>query len=228
MSQTTYFPPREFTPYQRAAIERLSGLTAVQIEVFLSDMKTRAVTRTIDDAVRNAVMNAGQAQFLRDAIASRSSILITGRTSAGKTWIQQAIANEVALAFPGETVRIIDDHAELYASHDNHEIELALDGGVELAATVARASKENVRHVVLGELRHAEVLPELATLATSGAQVIATFYCHDAARLQKDLSPYAGIAEAKRLLHAVGLVVHMEQHRVARVSRIDYLSTNGL
>ena len=226
MNDPLILKAQRFTQSQRAQIERLYSLTEDEIAVFLADHRKRAVGRTIGEAVADGVMNAGQAELIRDAVARRTSILIIGRTSAGKTWLQQVLVNQLALAFPQEIVAIIDDHEELHASRDNHEIHLAIDGGPALAAAVARAGHDGAQHVVLGELRHAEVMPEFVSLATSGVQVISTVYCHDSSRLLKDLTPYAGVPEAKRLLQAVGLIVQMETHRVARVTRVDYLATH--
>lgn len=65
----------------------------------------------IDDYVAREVMNAGQAELLRTAIAERRNILVSGGTSSGKTTLLNALLAEPAIA--DDRVVLIEDTREL-------------------------------------------------------------------------------------------------------------------
>lgn len=72
---------------------------------------------TLDDYVDAGIMTAGQAAFLRRAVAERKNILVAGGTSTGKTTLVNALLAEVAKT--GDRVVLIEDTRELQCTAPN-------------------------------------------------------------------------------------------------------------
>jgi type IV secretion system protein TrbB len=66
---------------------------------------------TLTDYVKAGIVTAGQAEFLREAVAQRRNILVAGGTSTGKTTLVNALLAEVART--ADRVILIDDTREL-------------------------------------------------------------------------------------------------------------------
>jgi type IV secretion system protein TrbB len=66
---------------------------------------------TLTDYVKAGIVTAGQAEFLREAVAQRRNILVAGGTSTGKTTLVNALLAEVART--ADRVILIEDTREL-------------------------------------------------------------------------------------------------------------------
>ena len=64
---------------------------------------------TLTDYVKAGIVTAGQAEFLREAVAQRRTILVAGGTSTGKTTLVNALLAEVT----ADRVILIEDTREL-------------------------------------------------------------------------------------------------------------------
>src|SRR4051812_10928338 len=71
---------------------------------------------TADELVRIGTMTPNVLSGLRDAIAARQNVLISGGTSTGKTTILNALATFLP---PDERLVIVEDTAELHVDHAN-------------------------------------------------------------------------------------------------------------
>lgn len=176
----------------------------------------------------------GTERTLREAIASRSNILVTGAAGSGKTTLLSAL---LELVPPHERIVAIEDVAELRPRHP-HFVRLearqaSIEGRGEI--TLAQLVRETLRmrpdRLVVGECRGAEIRELLIALNTGhdgGACTLHASSLHEVPARIEALGALAGldaIATARQAIAAIGLVVHLERaggHR--RVTGLGRLS----
>ena len=71
---------------------------------------------TLDDYVRNGVIEFKEAEYLRSKILEYKNILVVGSTNSGKTTFCNAISHEISLLLPDDRMTIIQDRSELKCS----------------------------------------------------------------------------------------------------------------
>jgi type IV secretion system protein VirB11 len=106
--------------------------------------------------------------FLRDAIARRRTILISGGTSTGKTTFLNSMLREIP---EGERVVLVEDTAELKLPGENGVGLIAVKGELGEAKVTANellqaALRLRPDRIVLGELRGAETVSFLRAINT--------------------------------------------------------------
>jgi P-type conjugative transfer ATPase TrbB len=98
--------------------ERFEGLLPPLVTAPAFAIRKPAVAVfTLDDYVAAGIMNAGQAEILRTAVADRRNILVAGGTSTGKTTLTNALLAEVAKTT--DRVVLIEDTRELQCKAPN-------------------------------------------------------------------------------------------------------------
>lgn len=175
-----------------------------------------------------------RAAQLREAVAERQNILITGGTGSGKTTVLAALLDLVP---HGERIITIEDVAELRLMHP-HRIALeARQANTEGAGELSldRLLRESLRmrpdRIVLGECRGKELLTLLTALNTGhngGAGTLHASSLADVpARLEAlgALGGFTPAALARQAASALHLILHVErsrtgQHRVAALGRL--------
>ena len=183
-----------------------------------------------------AMCNSEVEALLRDAVAQRANVVVSGGTGAGKT----TLLNALAAAIPdGERIVTVEDAAELRLP-GRHVVRLEARpanadgvGAVSVRALVRNALRMRPDRIVVGEVRGAEALDMLQALNTGHAGSLST--CHansppDALRrietmaLMGDVDlPLSAIRE--QLVSALDLVVHVARRsdgsrRVAAVAEV--------
>lgn len=162
---------------------------------------------------------------LRDLLAMRANLLISGATGSGKTTVLGALLAEV----PGdERIITVEDTRELRPAHP-HVVSLQARSGnaeqagaVTLADLVRQALRMRPDRLVVGECRGAEVADFLAALNTGHRGAAGTLHANSAgdvpARLQA-MGALAGLgpeATALQAASAVDAVLHLERTRAGR------------
>ena len=176
-------------------------------------------------------------QTLREAIAQRRNLLITGGTGSGKTTLLAALLD---LAAAEERILTIEDVAELRLNHP-HVVSLeARQASAEGVGEVAldRLLREALRmrpdRIVLGECRGAEIATLLAALNTGhdgGAGTLHASRLEDVPMRLEALGALAGWsaeALARQAVGALHLIVHVVRGRAGpQVRALGTLALDG-
>jgi len=133
---------------------------------------------TLDDYVAERIMTADQARVLRDAVAQRRNILVSGGTSTGKTTLVNALLLEVARS--GDRVVLIEDTRELQCVAPNLVGLRTKDGIASLSDLVRSSLRLRPDRIPIGEVRGAEALDLLKAWGTGHPGGIGTIHAGSA------------------------------------------------
>lgn len=134
----------------------------------------------LDDMVTLGSLDTVLAAFLRAAVRAGKNVVVTGLQNAGKTTLVRALANEFD---PMERFATIEKEYELHLHDlpDRHPRVVAMEaregsaeldalgrraGEVTLTELVTTALRLNLRRIIVGEVRGAEILPMLEAMST--------------------------------------------------------------
>ncbi|WP_196792361.1 TadA family conjugal transfer-associated ATPase [Motilibacter deserti] len=164
-------------------------------------------------------------QTLRDLVAARASLLVTGGTGAGKTTLLAAL---LGLVPDDERIVIAEDTAELDPDHphvvrlEGRAANVEGAGEVQLRQLVRQALRMRPDRLVVGEVRGAEVVDLLAALNTGhdgGSGTLHANAAEDVPARVEALATSAGLsreAVASQLGAALDAVVHVARGRDGR------------
>ncbi len=186
------------------------------------------VALSLDDWCARGSMTGAGARLLRDLVAARLALLISGGTGSGKTTL---LATLLGLVDPAERIVVVEDSTELVPRHP-HVVSLEARppniegaGEVTLRDLVRQALRMRPDRLVLGEVRGAEVTELLAALNTGHEGGFGTLHANSAsdvpARIEA-LALAAGLpreAVHSQLASAVDAVVHLVRTPTARSVR---------
>ncbi|MFA4952358.1 MULTISPECIES: P-type conjugative transfer ATPase TrbB [Brevundimonas] len=213
--------------------ERFQGLLPpVVIAPAWSIRKRPAVIWGLDDYVRDGVMTEAQAAALRDAVASRRNILISGGTGSGKTTLANAVLAEPG--FAGDRVFLIEDTPELQCSAWDTVAVLTRRGPVVIGVVdlVRDALRMRPDRIVVGEIRDgAAALETLKSWNTGHPGGLSTLHANSAEealrRLEDLATEVVAVPPRRTIAQAVDVVVHIRRTDAGRrIERV--VSVNGL
>ena len=194
---------------------------------------------------RAGMFDDGQESLLRDAVAARRNLLVTGAGGAGKTTLLAALLGEASTR---ERIVLIEDVAELTVAHPHvvsleaRQANLEGAGRVGLDALLREALRMRPDRLVVGECRGAELRELLAALNPGhdgGAGTLHANSLADVPARLEALGATAGLspeAVARQTVSAFDLVLHLERidgrRRLAGIGRFelrdDRLTVAGL
>jgi pilus assembly protein CpaF len=165
------------------------------------------------------------ADRVRELVARRANLLVTGAGGSGKTTLLGAL---LALAPPHERILVIEDVAELRIPHP-HVVTLEarqpnLDGAgaIGLDRLVREALRMRPDRLVVGEVRGAELRELLSALNTGhdgGAGTLHANSLGDVPARLEALGALAGLAPdalARQAVSAIDAILHLERTPVGR------------
>lgn len=198
---------------------------------------------SLDELVDTGSVPAPVAALLRDAVARRQNILISGSTGSGKTSLLNATANLIPT---DHRIVVIEDTSEIAIDDTHHVVRFQSRRKVPTRAdeaTVEPVSIDNLlraalRHrpdrIILGEVRGEEAYSLLQALNTGHKGSLSTLHSNSASEALTRLThlvlesgvrlPHESVQEAIGL--AIHLVVHLDldletgRRRVAEVLRV--------
>jgi len=170
---------------------------------------------------------------IRDAVAARANLLVTGAGGSGKTTLLAAL---LGAAPPHERIVVLEDVAELRIGHPHvvsleaRQANLEGAGGIGLDRLVREALRMRPDRLVVGECRGPELRELLAALNTGhdgGAGTLHANSLADVPARLEALGALAGMspdAVARQAVSALDLVLHVERtpegRRLAAVGRL--------
>lgn len=186
----------------------------------LSIRVPRVRAADLDALAALGAFDARQHGWLRELVADRANILITGGTGTGKTTLLSALLAEAPSA---ERIVTIEDVAELRPPHEHHvslearQPNLEGAGGITLARLVRESLRMRPDRLVVGECRGEEVRELLTALNTGhdgGAGTLHASGLNDVpARLEAlgALASMDATALARQTVSAFTVVLHLER-----------------
>ncbi|WP_210493584.1 ATPase, T2SS/T4P/T4SS family [Patulibacter sp. SYSU D01012] len=139
----------------------------------------RARRWTADELVRRGTWTPDVAAVVREAVAERRSVMISGGTGAGKTTTLGAIS---ALLDPAERIVTVEDTAELRLGQP-HVIRLEArpprtdgTGAITIRELVRNALRMRPDRIVVGEVRGAEALDMVLAMTTGHDGSLSTIH----------------------------------------------------
>jgi len=183
---------------------------------------------------RTGMVDESQEAVLREAVAGRRNLLVTGAGGTGKTTLLAALLGE---APDCERLVLIEDVAELRVDHPHvvsleaRQANLEGAGRVGLDALLREALRMRPDRLVVGECRGVELRELLAALNTGhdgGAGTLHANSLHDVPARLEALGATAGLspdAVARQTVSAFDLVLHLERvdgrRRLAGIGRFE-------
>ncbi len=192
-------------------------------------LRTRSLT--LEDYVRQAVMTEPQMQEVRQLLAERRNIIVSGGTGTGKTTLLRALLAEIATT---ERLVIIEDTPELAVPGEN-VVHLHTTLTTDLAMLLRQTLRLTPDRITLGEVRGPEALELVRAMNTGHDGTLCTLHSNGAAEalgrlhtLVAEAQPsfsFAGIA------NAVDIVLQIEgrgdRRRLTDIWRVPRGSETG-
>jgi len=192
------------------------------------------VVPDLDALVACSGIRLDGAALLRESVASRANILVSGGTGSGKTTLLNILSGEIP---GGERVVTIEDSAELRLS--GHVVRLEARppnaegaGEITLQTLVRQALRMRPDRIVVGEVRGPEALDLIQAMSTGHAGSMGTVHANGPEEALWRLETLAASgprrapeeAVRRQLRSAIDLVIHMDRldglRRVAGVAAV--------
>ena len=176
---------------------------------------------SLDDLERCGTVPKEMVKPLRDAIAGRKNILISGATGTGKTTLLNALANEIP---EQERIFIIEDTAEIRltkphvisseSQSNTHQQDISFD------SLLKAALRHRPDRIILGEVRGPEARTLLDAMNTGHDGTLTTIHASSAegalrrlALLSQRVSGQMTLRDAEdEIDHLIGVVAHMARN----------------
>lgn len=178
--------------------------------------------------VANKVMTPEQAGIIRDAVASRRNIVVSGGTGSGKTTLANAIITEIVDHAPEDRLVILEDTAEIQCSAAN-SIALHTSDDIDMARLLKSTMRLRPDRIIVGEVRDGAALTLLKAWNTGHPGGLCTIHSNTARSALQRLEQLTAEASQQPMQIVIGdavdLVVSIERTpRGRRVSDIVYVT----
>ncbi|UPU01608.1 P-type conjugative transfer ATPase TrbB (plasmid) [Bradyrhizobium barranii subsp. apii] len=183
----------------------------------------------LDDYVKSRVMTERQAGIIRNAVASRLNIVISGGTGSGKTTLANAIIAEISEAAPDDRILILEDTAEIQCPADNI-VALHTSDTVDMARLLKSTMRLRPDRIIVGEVRDGAALTLLKAWNTGHPGGVATVHANTAESALRRLEQLTAEVSQQPMREVIGeavdLIVSIERTTRGRVLR-DILHVEG-
>ncbi|MGP4030111.1 CpaF family protein [Actinomadura sp. 3N407] len=230
--------PREFSsarPLLNVALGvgvRMAATMSVTTGTHVSIRKQRLMKVTLDELVGRGTIDQALHAFLAAAVRARLDILVTGGVAAGKTTFLRALCSEFD---PSERIITLESERELYLDHlGRHEDVVSFEareanqegvGAITLTDLIPQVLRMNPDRILVGEVRHAEMLALLQAIDNGLEGSLTTLHANSGPEVFGRLLTLCAYADQHpeptdlfRLIgRAVDLVVHLRRdHRTGQ------------
>lgn len=200
----------------------LPPLTAKPI---FSIRKHNALSLPLADLVKNKMLNEKEAEFLKEAIAKRRTIIVSGSTGCGKTTLINALLNELSHICPQDRVISIEDTKELNIKVKN-KVALFTSQTSDMSVLLKSALRLRPDRLIVGEVRGCEALDLIDAFSTGHSGGFTTLHAGSIEQALKRLTLLISRHEhAPRLIEptlaeAIDLIVQLRRTPLRHISTI--------
>ena len=182
--------------------------------------KPAQVLYTLDDYLRDGILDHAQAEVLRDAIDQRLNIVVAGGTGSGKTTLAAALINEmVERSDPNQRYVIIEDTLELRCRARNL-VQLHTAEAADMTRLVRTTMRLRPDRIIIGEVRGGEALALLKAWNTGHPGGVTTIHANSAKAALTRLSSLvqeAGVpAQPELIAETINLLVFIVRNSAGR------------
>lgn len=182
----------------------------------------------LDDYVKSKVMTARQADVIRNAIASRLNIVISGGTGSGKTTLANAVISEIVDAAPDDRIVILEDTAEIRCVAEN-AVALHTSDTIDMARLLKSTMRLRPDRIIVGEVRDGAALTLLKAWNTGHPGGVTTIHSNSAMSALRRLEQLTAEVSQQPMREVIGeavdLIVSIERcgrgRRVRDVIRVE-------
>ena len=171
-----------------------------------------------EDLVELGSLSPGMLDLVRDTLASRRNVLVSGGTGSGKTTLLNAF---IDLLPADERIVAIEDTLELNITHENcvrFEARALGEDSVTIRDLVRHALRHRPDHIVVGEVRGAEAADLLQALNAGHGGSLTTIHANNATSALSRLASCAMQAGGlpwevvcRSVVDGISLVLHMSR-----------------
>lgn len=183
----------------------------------------------LDDYARAGIMTMGQAATIRNAVASRLNIVISGGTGSGKTTLANAVIAEIVSTSPNDRLVILEDTAEIRCAADN-AVALHTSDTVDMARLLKSTMRLRPDRIIVGEVRDGAALTLLKAWNTGHPGGVTTIHSNSAIsslrRLEQLTAEVSQQSMREVIGEAVDLVISIERTGQGRRVR-DVMHVRG-
>lgn len=181
----------------------------------------------IDDLVRSGTLSTPAAEFLKNAVASRMNVVVSGGTGTGKTTVLNILSSFIGI---DERVVTIEDAVELTLRMPNLiRLEARPSnsegaGEVNIRDLVRNSLRMRPNRIVVGEVRGGETIDMLQAMNTGHEGSLSTVHANsprDALRRLETMILLAGVdlplrAVREQIAASIDLIVHLARDAQGR------------
>ena len=183
----------------------------------------------LDDYVASKVMTEEQACVIRNAIASRLNIVISGGTGSGKTTLANAVIAEIVETAPDDRLLILEDTAEIQCAAEN-AVALHTSDTIDMARLLKSTMRLRPDRIIVGEVRDGAALTLLKAWNTGHPGGVTTIHSNTAESGLRRLEQLTAEASQQPMREVIGeavdLIVAIERAPKGRIVR-DILHVEG-
>jgi pilus assembly protein CpaF len=209
----------ESNPILEARLPDRSRVAAIMPPIVqgitLTVRKFRRNWFTLEELVDNGMILPAMAALLREALARRSNILVSGAPGAGKSTIIKALLDLIPLE---QRVIVIEDTAEIPLDRPNRA-RFEARAGVTIRDLVKASLRHRPDRLIVGEVRDGAAYDLLQTLNTGQLGSLSTLHASSALNALNRLARLALQAGVGLPFDAIQSEVGDEIHYVAHVER---------
>ncbi|TNM59844.1 P-type conjugative transfer ATPase TrbB [Aliirhizobium smilacinae] len=209
---------------------RFEGLLPPAAPAPMFTIRKRAtVLISLDRYVEDGILATSQVAVIRDAIAQRLNIVVSGGTGTGKTTLTNAILREFVDVTPEHRLVILEDTAEIQCAAKNYVI-LHTTDTVDMNRLLKSTMRLRPDRIIVGEVRDGAALTLLKAWNTGHPGGIATVHANNAkaalTRLEQLVAEVSSQPMPEVIGEAVDLIVSIERTPKGRIVR-EILRVDG-
>jgi type IV secretion system protein TrbB len=169
--------------------------------------------------IQDGTLSQEQADFLRQMMAQRKNIIVSGGTGSGKTTFVNALLAELVDIAPDDRLLILEDTKEIQC-YARTQVPLHTTDCVDISRLLKSALRLRPDRIIVGEVRDGAALSLLKAWNTGHPGGIATLHANSAALALRRLEQLVAEVTQKTMKDVIGdavdVVIHLKRTATGR------------